>query len=411
VDADLAALLDNEVAAAETGGVPGGAPGLATPAAAAPTPLARGVEPAPPPVGVDVPPSAAEAQPTEPVQPGPAQPPVSGPAETPRRLPSTQRFGAIIMDAPAEPAPAEAAPVEPVASAEALIPTMAGAKSVMPLGPGMEPETPPPLPAPVERTDDQKAIVISRLDKVLDKGWQRELHQQIDGLYKSVATEFSSPPAKAEQALGMLREARQLLIDTPEEYVSAEYRTMQVRAMLDRIKESRKQSGSYGPRILLYETAWLIVLVAGMILAAPLATWIALWGAVTGPSLMNIYPLFNTMMWGGIGGIVGALYTLWWHISEQQDFDRQYLTWYLVQPLLGMVLGGIVFLLLASGFLILQVNLTDKDAATGARLLPYLTAVLAGFRQNFVYEQFNRLIALFAPAPSTSGGGGEGPSA
>lgn len=442
VNADLAALLDDEVVAAETGGAQAEIPRPAAPAPEVLPPAARTAEPvtapagvdvppsgvkAPPfgvdvppagvdvpPAGVDVPPSAAEAFSARPVQPEP--PPVSEPAAVPPRLPTTQRFGAIIMEAPAEatpsgPAPAVAAPVEAFATVEALVPAIPAAKAVLPPGPGIEPETPAPLPAAVDRTDDQKAIIISRLDKALDKGWQRELHQQIDGLYKQVATEYSSPPAKAERALSMLREARQLLIDTPEEYVNAEYRTMQVRAMLDRIQESRKQSGRYGPRIFLYQLAWLIVLLAGLLFAAALANWITAIGKVTGPAQMNVYPLVSTMMWGGIGGIVGALYTLWWHISEEQDFDRQYLMWYLVQPLLGMVLGGIVFLLMAGGFLVLNVNLTDPNAAAGARLLPYLTAVLAGFRQNFIYEQLNRLIALFAPAPSASGGNGGGPSA
>ena len=248
---------------------------------------------------------------------------------------------------------------------------------------------------------------------MFDQGWQKALHQQIDDLYKQVATEFSSPPEKAERALSLLREARQVLLETPEEYVAAEYRTMQVRAMLDRVRESRKQSGYYGPRILAYETVWLVFLLAGLILAAPLARWLTLiaqTGVANEAALLNIYPILNTMIWGGIGGVVGALYSLWWHISDQQDFDRHYLTWYLVQPLLGLVLGGIVFLLMAGGFLLLQVNLQDPNAATAARLLPYLAAVLAGFRQNFVYEQFNRLMALFTPAPR-SGNGGEGPSA
>ena len=172
--------------------------------------------------------------------------------------------------------------------------------------------------------------------------------------------------------------------------------------MLDRVRESRKQSGYYGPRILAYETGWLVVLLAGLIFAAPFAGWvtrIAQIGVVNEQAMLSIYPIFNTMIWGGIGGVVGALYSLWWHISEQQDFDRHYLTWYVVQPLLGLVLGGIVYLLMAGGFLLLQVNLQDPNASTAARLLPYLTAVLAGFRQNFVYEQFNRLIAMFAPAP------------
>ena len=152
-------------------------------------------------------------------------------------------------------------------------------------------------------------------------------------------------------------------------------------------------------------------MLAGLIFAAPLAGWltrIANIGVANAAAILNIYPILNTMMWGAIGGVVGALYSLWWHISEQQDFDRHYLMWYLVQPMLGLVLGGIVFLLMAGGFLLLQVNLQDPDASTAARLLPYLTAVLAGFRQNFVYEQFNRLISLFGP-PSRSGNGGEGP--
>ena len=415
VDADLAALLDNEVSAAETGALPGAAPAPATRSVSRRRP--RGVI-EPPLAGVDVPPSATEAQPVEPPQPAPPQPappppapapaPASSASEADRRPPTTKRFGAIIMDTPAEAPPVGATPAESATSADALVPTIPGVRSVMPPASGQEPETPAPLPAAIERTDDQKAIVISRLAKLVDT---KKINLEIDDLYKQVATEFSSPPAKAELALGMLREARQILLDTPEETVSAEYRTMQVQAMLQRVQTSRKQAAVYASRIFIYQAAWLAVLLAGMIFAGPLASWIAKVGTVSGPSLMNIYPIFNTMIWGGIGGIVGALYSLWWHISEQQDFDRNYLTWYLVQPLLGLVLGGIVFLLLAGGFLILQVNLTDDKAVTGARLLPYLTAVLAGFRQNFIYEQFNRLISMFAPPPSSNNGGGGGSSA
>lgn len=389
VDADLAALLDDEVLAAETGGQTAAAP------------RTRGVD-----AGgmgaeaIDVPPVTPVVEPTvsEPVRPRP----VATQPETERRLPTTKRFGAIIMDA--ETLPAQGDETQP---ALPMVPETSGAT---PPGPGTDLEEPLPLPAKIERTEDQKSIVISRLDKVLDKGWQKALHQQIDELYKQVATEFSSPPVKAERALTMLREARQLLIDSPEEYVTAEYRTMQVRAMLDRVQESRKQSGHFGPRVLAYQAGWLLVLLLGLVFAAPLTQWITSIGRVTGPALLNLYPIFNTMLWGGIGGVVGALYTLWWHISREQDFDRNYMMWYLVQPMLGLVLGGIIFLVLAGGFLILQVSLTDEKASEGARLLPYLTAVLAGFRQNFVYDQLDRLISLFTPATRKENNG-EGPSA
>ena len=345
VDDDLAALLDNEVLAAETGTDSG----EKTPAPAA----GRSAQPQPAFESIDLPPVAAEALPLTPDEPTPVQTP-----EPERRLPTTQRFGAIIIEAPAEPVPPQ-----PEVISDALVPIKAESKSVLPPESGKEPEPAAP-PAPPERTEDQKLIIVQRMDAVFDQGWQKALHQQIDDLYKQVATEFSSPPEKAERALALLREARQVLLETPEEYVAAEYRTMQVRAMLDRARESRNQSGHYGPRILAYEAAWLVFLLAGLIFAAPLAGWltrIAQIGVANEAALLSIYPIFNTMMWGGIGGVVGALYSLWWHISEQQDFDRHYLMWYLVQPMLGLVLGGIVFLLMAGGFLLLQVNLQDPE--------------------------------------------------
>ena len=343
VDADLAALLDNEVMAAETGSSLGEAVSSAATVPAGVVTAASGDEPL---VGVDLPPVAAEAQPVlvvepesisaAPLPPIPAAPPPIAESAPERHLPTTQRFGAIIMETSGEPMP-----VAPETPSDALVPIRAETKSILPPDSGKEPEPPAPPPAP-ERTEDQKLIIVQRMDAMFDQGWQKALHQQIDDLYKQVATEFSSPPEKAERALSLLREARQVLLETPEEYVAAEYRTMQVRAMLDRVRESRKQSGYYGPRILAYETVWLVLLLAGLIFAAPFAGWltrIAQIGVVNEAAMLSIYPIFNTMIWGGIGGVVGALYSLWWHISEQQDFDRHYLTWYLVQPLLGLGAG------------------------------------------------------------------------
>ena len=68
VDADLAALLDNEIMAAETGSsldVAGGSPSVAAVTEGVAT-SARGDEPL---VGVDLPPVAAEAQPVPAVEP------------------------------------------------------------------------------------------------------------------------------------------------------------------------------------------------------------------------------------------------------------------------------------------------------------------------------------------------------
>ncbi len=259
----------------------------------------------------------------------------------------------------------------------------------------------------VTRPEEEKAAILTRLNAVMGDGWQQKLQGQIDDLYDKVATEFSSPPEIAEKAAGMLREAAQLLIESPWEGVAAKYRAAQVQAMLSRMRESRKQARTYSLRVMGYEVGWMVLLLVGLAFAGPVATGLGSLGKMSETALKDLFPIWNTMMWGGIGGVIGALYSLWYHVSDQQDFDRQYITWYLVQPVMGLALGAIVFLLLAGGLLILQVNLTDPNTDTARRLLPYLVAVLAGFRQNFMYQQFDRLISMFGP-PSQTGSGGTG---
>ncbi len=407
VDADLASLLDNEVRAAQGS--------VAAPVHVAPV-VTGGSRATEMPEVIDLPPLATVAQPVQPVEPPPSSPSSPAPAtdapapEPERVLPLTKRFGAIIMDtepAAAATPPAEETPLEVGPAGEIIeerpLPAVTPEKlpaerSIMPPATGTPPgpwqQSQPIVITP--RPDDQKALILARLDKMLGPDWQQAFRQEIDDLYKQVATEFSSPPEKADRAAGLLNEALRTLVENPEEYVAAKNRTIQVQTMLSRTRESRAQSGHFGPRILGYQVGWMLLFLLGLVFAAPLATGIGSLGKMSEKTMADLFPIWNTMMWGGIGGVIGALYTLWWHISDQEDFDRQYLMWYLVQPIMGLLLGGIVFLLLAGGFLILAVNLTDSaDSTAGARLLPYLAAVLAGFRQNFIYEQFDRLIALF----------------
>lgn len=303
-----------------------------------------------------------------------------------RPLPATKRFGAIILDAPVRSSGAELA---------AGLPDPRGA----PPGPGKEPETTAPLPAVIIKTEDQKTTVIKRLDTVRDSEWQRKFHAQIDRLYKEISQEFSTPPDVAQKMLEMLREARQLMIDSPEEFGNAEYRVMQVATSVERRRQSRQQARYLGPWLLVYLSSWLLLFTAALIFAGQISNYVRLWGSLTDPQVANILPIINTMLWGGIGGVVGGLYALWYHIADRQDFDKHYSMWYYVQPLMGLVLGAITFLIIAGGFLIVQVNLTDPNAAAGARLIPYLVAVLAGFKQDFVYDQLERVVSIFAPGP------------
>ena len=295
-----------------------------------------------------------------------------------------QRIGAIVVETAGGPGPA------------GVQPPPAGGRSV--IGPGQPAEV-GPMPSPRQLTDQQRAAILASIDPA----WLKGLHAQIDELYQQISTDFASPPANSEQMLKMLHDARQTLIENPEEYVNAEYRTREVKAMLERTRKSRHDGTRYGISLLLYQVGWAVVLLAGLVMAAPMTAALNRLGSISGPTAADIFPFWSTMMWGGIGGVIGALYMLWWHVANLQDFDGQYSLWYLVQPLMGLVLGGIMFLVLAGGFLVVQVDLTNPQAATAVRILPYLVAVLAGFRQNWVYEQLDRLMAVFTPAAGGKG--------
>ena len=304
-----------------------------------------------------------------------------------RPLPATRRFGAIILETPMR------------STGTDLVAGQPDPRTVPP-GPGKEGDVGGPLPAVVVRTDDQKTSVIKRLDSVRDTEWQRKFHAQIDQLYKEISEQFTTPPDVAEKLLGMLREARQMMIDTPEEFGNAEYRVMQVAIAVERRRQSRQQGRTLGPWLFFYLSFWLVAFAAGLIYSNRATEYIMLLGRFSQSQVASLSPAMMTMLWGGIGGAVAGLYALWYHIADRQDFNRTYSMWYYIQPLMGLVLGAIMFLILAGGFLIVQVNITDPNNNTGAQLIPYLVAVLAGFKQDFVYDQLERLVAVFVPSAS-----------
>ncbi len=333
---------------------------------------------------IDAPPLHPTPVPTStPTPPAPAPQPASPPAPaaegrdkslTPRpplRLMERVRVGGVLVDIPVH------------------------THSTLP--PNVEP-TPPPQPLP-ELTPDEKR----RLLEQLNEERRKRLEAEIDALYKEVVEKLGPNQKISDQAMGLLRDARLIIMGRPEDFVEAEYRVQQVKALLLRRAESERWGPYYGVRLMAYELSFILLLLAGfvggLVASGSLAAWLS--GLLNAPAdsrLVDVaFPFLSSFMWGGIGGAVGALYSLWWHVADRQDFDRQYLMWYIVQPIMGMVLGGIIYLAIAAGFLVLQATPAVGPTNIGSWLMPSLLACLAGFRQNFVYEVLDRIMAAFMP--------------
>jgi hypothetical protein len=230
------------------------------------------------------------------------------------------------------------------------------------------------------------------------------LDREVDALYGKVSTLLSGRREEATIAFDILRRVRLILLKDPEQYADAEYMVNQVRARVNQIEQSLEGGRSYAPRIFAYQTIWVVVLAILALITTVNGTTFSAWVAyllgveMNSPQLSWAVLFLSTLAWGGIGGVTSALWSLHHHISVARDYDPVENLWYYSQPVLGMVLGGIVFLVLGAGFLVVQVDLASQDAALGARLLPAAIAVVAGFRQSMVLELIERVVSLIIPS-------------
>lgn len=371
------------------------------PEAESPEPMPEVETPEPPVAGIDTqpaPPAAVEAS----VPPAPQTEPPAMPSPAPSPVaPSNGSAAAEVPppDATQPPAGAQPAPDKREVGAPGVV-----------------------VGAPSDGTAaDQYAKFLERMKEALSREEAEEiqsrinaadlkrLDREIDDLYRQTV-ETLSGEAEAQAAFEGLRRARMMLLLEPEQFAEIEYLVNQIRAMITRVQQSAEWGPYYGPRILTYQVLWLAFLgffaVITLIPNTGLSRWIAyLLGSGTATAELNwVMMLISTVCWGGIGGVTGALWSLHYHVSVRRDFDRTENLWYFVQPLMGMVLGAMVYLIIGAGFLVVQVDLSAADAAFGARLLPATIALVVGFRQNVVLDMINRIVDLLTPGAAAAEG-------
>jgi hypothetical protein len=428
LDAELEKAFSEEVMAMEP--VP---PTPVTPAREPALPRAREIVSPP----LEVPPSAEPRKVSvtlkveEPLPPLAAHAPGAGgipptPTYPPPAMPDRRWEEAAYGPPPRRPetAPAEAAPTAPPGRPPEIklgghffehpVDVGEGAglpTGVVPRAERVEAERAEEIPPQISR-EVEEGTVLRRLGRER----QEALLNEMDTLVVEAAHTLSVDEEGLEKALSLLREARDITIERPRQFDQAEYNVAKVRAMLERRKTSGRWAVVYGYPVLVYEIVWCLFLLTSLLFPRLLGNFVA--NITRTPyevlaaefSMEHVLPLWYTMAWAGIGGVVGSLYSLYWHAAQLKDFDRQYLMWYIVQPIMGVILGAIVYLFLASGFITTQV-LTDQAATASdavealsnpaMRAVHAVVAVVAGFRQRFVYEMLDRIVQALTPRPKT----------
>jgi len=265
--------------------------------------------------------------------------------------------------------------------------------SLVPPGPG-ETITPEIEIQPREYSRDEQARILS--DETLQQRLL-SLMAEVDELYKTATTRLAVHPKHSGTALKLLHEARAILIERPYAIADAELRLNAARTLINRTEESRRISKRNWPWLFVYQIFWSMLLLSGLVFEGVIGLWVSGLGVPGVSTMPELFPAWGSMMAGGIGGVICALWSLWYHMSDQQDYDSQHNLWYLAQPLQGIVLGLVVYFVFAAGFLAVNTDITAPDAGKAAKYLPWMVAAISGIRQTFIYEMLDRIVGVISP--------------
>ena len=247
----------------------------------------------------------------------------------------------------------------------------------------------------VERDDEITAKVLSYI------GPQRrdDLFEEIRGLHERVAKELSASKADVGFALETLREANNIIIEDPRQYDEALYRVAIVRSMLYRKEQLSFWSYRLGLVILAYGIVLTVLSVLGYFVPIDFEALL--------PNA-DLSAIFLAVWYSGLAGCLGGCVEIFWRlyyrVSVKQDFDPQYTMYYLVKPILGFVLGLVMYFLVSVGSTILNTGgtqLPEAGSNTGF-VLAILLGFVAGYRQESVFDMIYVIVKKISPEPGST---------
>lgn len=200
-----------------------------------------------------------------------------------------------------------------------------------------------------------------------------ELSQFVDQLYQNVADETSDSASLNAECLANLNAAR--IAIEKSEYSKAEASAEMVKARLLRARVSRTAAATQTTRLLF----------GGLIFAA-------LVGAVLFivPFFLRlvpvIIPLLRSAGLGMLGGAAMALFQLSQHIGRR-EYDAEFNPKYALSPVLGALIGAVMYLLSLLGIVAAPTALGAPDYA-----LMYLFALLGGVFNDAILGALRSLL-------------------
>lgn len=212
----------------------------------------------------------------------------------------------------------------------------------------------------------------------------KELWARADIAQKGVIEHIATIPL-GQRMLNYIQNGKNELLGGKENYEEAERFINEVEYRVSYSKNLKSLSKVFTTGLYLYEIVWAIVLLLFLILGIGVSEAFA--SAKMEGTPDQTY-LLTSMVWGGFGGVIGALLALIKHIAIEQDFDKQHTWWYFSSPTMGIGMGAVVYLFLHVGLF----SIVGADADIASPLVIYVFAWLAGYQQNIFTDLVKRMM-------------------
>lgn len=197
-------------------------------------------------------------------------------------------------------------------------------------------------------------------------------------------------PKNVREQIDRLTMARNLLLSDKDEYEDVLRQVNIVKNNIQRLRNSNTAQQPITIQAFLYG---LVAVLAWLFLVGPrLAPLIG-----TQPEVVGIptQVLWNSILWGGIGGLSAAFYALVKHV---EDYDPQHARWYYLSPMIGLFFGPLVALLADVGLPAFVQLVGDAPGDMQVRpAVMYLLAWAVGFKQNLLIQLINTVLAKIVP--------------
>lgn len=268
-------------------------------------------------------------------------------------------------------------PVVPPAEAMRGAPMFSEAAFWEPSPTAGSPESESPKQAS-EQPADQELVSFFVTTERLERLWSRAdlAKQAVDSRVQSTSL--------ARMLFDQLKSARNELMGGKDHFEEAERYVNEVEFLIDQDQRMRRWSYSYGTGIFIYELIWAVGIAAALFLLEQQNAFSA--------NASDFIYLLGSVVWGCLGGVLGALFSLNKHISTDQDFERQHSMWYILSPMMGLGIGAVIFIIMRVGLLSLTMGGSQQIASP---MVIYILSWLGGYQHNVFTDIVKRVLKAF----------------